>query len=240
MPAVRITAVQMQISNQLDENLHRILEHLNKHETEFMVFPEMSLTGRHGGFGEGAVERACEQIAALCRKRYTTAIVGMGHRENGVAYNQARIFSDSGEVLGAQEQLVPPSSERAWCRPGDELRLFEHGELRFGCLIGNDLWVAPGHGPYPDPRLSYRLRERGARLIFHSAQTGNDPAYTAYFESNLRLRAREGGCHIVTANAAVPSGRLNSPTGVVAPDGQWIAVCPLEGEHACHADLDLD
>jgi predicted amidohydrolase len=240
MAAVRITAVQMQVSNDIEENLQRIVFHINKHETDFMLFPELCLTGRYPGFGDSSVERACDQIAEACRKRYTTAIVGTGCRDNGLAYNQVRIISDSGELLGTQEQLVPTRDERAWCRPGDELRIFEHGELRFGCLIGNDLWVAPGHGPYPDPRLTHRLCERGARVIFHSAQTGTDPAYTAYFESNIVLRARESRCHIVSANAAPPSGKLNAPTGVVAPDGDWLAACPRHGEQVCHVDVEMD
>ncbi len=240
MTAIRITAVQMQVANNLEDNLGRILELLTKHETDYMVFPEMCLTGWHGGFGQKAAESAWDQIAEVCRARYTTAIVGTGSRDNGTAYNQVRIFSASGELLGTQEKLVPTQDERAWCHPGDELRIFEHGELRFGCLVGNDLWVAPGFGPYPDPRLTYRLSERGARVIFHSAHTGSDRSYASYYESNTSLRAKEAACHIVCANAAVPNGNLNSPTGVVGPDGRWLATCPRQGEHVCHADLDLD
>jgi predicted amidohydrolase len=54
----------------------------------------------------------------------------------------------------------------------------------------------------------------------------------------MALRARESGCHIVCANAAPESGKLNAPTGIVGPDGRWIASCPRDGERVCHTDLD--
>lgn len=240
MATVRITAVQMQVTTTIDENLRNILQHIEKHETDIIVFPEMSVTGWHGGFGQKAAERAWDQIADLCRKKYTTAVVGTGCQENGAVYNQARVISDAGDLIGTHEKLVPTKDERAWCQPGEELRVFEHGELQFGCLIGNDLWVAPGFGPYPDPRLTLRLSERGARVILHSAQTGTDPNYSAYYESNTMLRAKEAGCHIVCANAAPSTGKLNAQTGVVAPDGSWLTVCPRQGEHVCHVDVDTD
>jgi predicted amidohydrolase len=228
----------MPVSKNLDTNLQTILTALEQHETDYMVFPEMALTGWHAGFGQRSVENACERIAELCRKRYTTAIVGTGFQENGATLNQVRVYSDAGELIGTQEKLVPTKEERGWCRPGEELRVFDHNGLRFGCLIGNDLWVAPGLGPYPDPRLTYRLAERGARVIFHSARTGVDPAYAAYYESNVTLRAKEAGCLIACANAAADEGKLNAQSGIVGPDGGWLTSCPREGDQVCHADIE--
>ncbi len=240
MATVRITAVQMQVSMNIEENLRNLLRHIEKHETDYIVFPEMCLTGWHGGFSQKSAERAWEEIAEACRKRYTTAIFGTGCQENGAIYNQARVISDAGELIGTQDKLVPTKDERAWCHPGEELQVFEHGEFRFGCLVGNDLWVAPGLGAYPDPRLSFRLSERGAQVIFHCAHTGADPSYSAYYESNIVLRAKESGCFIVSANAATGTGKVNAQTGIVAPEGVWVSACARQGEQVCHADVEVE
>lgn len=240
MASVRITGVQMRVSDNLSENLERILGRIEGCETDFILFPEMSLTGYHGQFGQKAAERAWEQIAAMCRQMYTTAVVGTGAVEGGVTYIQSRIFSDTGDVLGTHEKLVPTLDDRAWCRPGEELRVFDHRGLRFGCLIGNDLWVAPGFGPYADRRLSYQLSEKDARAIFLSIQSGTDADYRAYYRSNLVLRAKESGCYFFTANAAPAGGQLNVPSGVISPEGHWLKHCPLQGEHTYAYDLELD
>ncbi len=240
MTTVRITGAQMHVSDNLSENLERMLRLLETSETDFMLFPEMSLTGYHGQFGQKAAERAWDGIAAICRQTYTTAIIGTGCTADGVTYIQSRIISDQGELIGTHEKLVPTLEDRTWCRPGEELRIFEHRGLRFGCLIGNDLWVAPGCGPYADRRLSYQLGEKGARAIFHSINSGTDTDYRAYYHSNLSLRAKEIGGFIFTANAAPDGGQLNVPSGVLLPDGQWVQKCPLQGEHTYTFDLDVE
>ena len=209
MREVRSTGAQLPVSDNLSENLERFLRLLEASDTDFILFPEMRLTGYHGQFGQKAAERAWDNIAAACRQTYTTAIVGTGCTEDGVTHIQSRIVSDEGELLGTPEKLVPTIKDRVWCRPGEELRLFEHQGLRFGCLIGNDLWVAPGFGPYADRRLSYQLGEKGARVIFHSIHSGTDSKYRAYYQSNLFLRARESGCYIFTSNASPAGGPAN-------------------------------
>ncbi len=240
MATLRVTGVQMTVSNNKKENLPRILEHIKHCGGDFIVFPEMSLTGYHNDFSETGVREAWRQIAAACRQYYVTAIIGTGAREDGKAYIQSRIYADTGDLLGTHEKLVPTSGDREWCRPGDELRTFEHKGLNFGCLICNDLWVTPGCGPYPDMRLSYQLAQKGAQVIFHSINSGTSPVHFHYHDSNLRLRAIESRCHIVTANAAVPGKAINAPSGVMSPKGEWLVQCPLDGEHTYSLDIEVD
>lgn len=240
MATVRVTGVQMVISPNQKENLPRILDYIKNCDSDVAVFPEMSLTGYHNKFSDNEVQEACRLIANACRQSYTTAIIGTGAREDGRVYIQSRVYSDEGALLGTQEKLVPTSSDREWCRPGEELRTFQHRNITFGCLICNDLWVTPGFGPYPDMRLSYQLAQKGVHAIFHTVNSGTSPAYAAYHEANLRLRAAEAKCPIVTVNAAVPGKIINAPSGVVSPKGEWLAQCPLEGEHTFSYDLELD
>ncbi len=242
MALIRVGGVQMPVSATAKENLPRITQAVIDINCEFLLFPELALTGPNPDFGEARTEEAWEQIATACRKSYTTALVGTGARLVDHTHIQTRIFAHDGTLVGTQEKLVPTQAERAWCRPGEDLNTFEHEGLLFGCLNGNDCWVAPGHGPYPDPRLTHRLGEQGVRVIFVSADTGTDPDYAAYYDSNLRLRAREANAYIVVANAAPESGELNCPSGVVTPQGEWAAECPRSGAqfftYAFDPDLD--
>lgn len=240
MATVRVSGVQMAVSRNLPENLEKILQFIEQRDADFLVFPEMSLSGYHGDFDDEAVRKACRPIAAACRHSYVTAIIGTGAREDGAAYIQSRVYTDNGKLLGTQEKLVPTSGDRAFCRPGEELRIFKYGLLTFGCLICNDLWVTPGCGPYPDPRLTYKLGKMGAQVIFHSVNSGSSAMHTPYHESNLALRALESNVYIVTANAADPNGPVNAATGIMSPKGEWLIKVPRTGEHRYAFDIEIE
>ncbi|HIJ65955.1 MAG TPA: carbon-nitrogen hydrolase family protein [Candidatus Hydrogenedentes bacterium] len=240
MATVRVMGVQMAVSPRLDDNLPKVLDYIRGSGCDFIVFPEMSLTGYHGKFNNRATRRAWRQIAEACRLAYVTALVGTGCKEDGETFIQTRIYTDEGELLGTHEKLVPTSTDREFCRPGEELRVFRHGSLTFGCLICNDLWVTPGCGPYPDPRLTYQLGKRGAQVIFHSIHSGSTRIHTPYHESNLALRALESKLYIVTANAADPKGPVNAVSGIVSPEGEWLTQCPREDEHTYTYDLEIE
>lgn len=240
MATIRVTGVQMPVSPKLDENLSRILMQILSSNADFVLFPEMSLTGYHGDFSDKAVRAAWRQIAAACRQAYVTALVGTGCKEDGATYIQTRIFSDEGKLLGTHEKLIPTQGDREFCRPGEELRVFRHRGVTFGCLICNDMWVTPGCGPYPDPRLSYQLGKKGAQIIFHSVNSGASAIHTPFHESNLALRAMESKVYICTANAASPEGPLNCATGVMSPQGTWLVQCPRLGEQSYTYDLDIE
>ncbi|MFP4499984.1 MAG: carbon-nitrogen hydrolase family protein [Candidatus Hydrogenedentota bacterium] len=240
MAMLRVCGVQMQVQQAKKDNLPKILEHIKNYQGDFILFPEMALTGCNNEFSDSRTAAAWDQLAAACRQAYLTAIVGTGARVDGKSYIQARVFGDDGEVVGTYEKILPTQQERAWCRPGDELRVWDYKGIRFGCLIGNDFWVTPGAGPFPDPRLTHQLGQKGARVIFHLVNSGSDQLYLPYHEANLRLRAIESGCYIVTTNAAPADGPVNCPSGVMSPEGEWLVQCPRDGEHRFCFDIELD
>jgi predicted amidohydrolase len=240
MGTIRIKGVQMAVRPSKKDNLPHILKHIERSDADVILFPKMSLTGYNNDFSDSRTAEAWKEIAAACRTSYTCAIIGTGARTNGHTYIQSRVFGHEGELLGTHDKIIPTEDERSWCFPGEGLNTFALNGLTFGCLICNDLWVAPGKGPYPDPRLSYQLSRKGARIIFHSAYSGTDPEYRAYHEANLELRAREAGAFIVTVNAAYESGECNSPSGVVSPDGTWVEKLPASGEQSFTVDVEYD
>ncbi len=240
MATVRISGIQMTVGHSKSENLPRILQHIQESDCDYIVFPEMCLTGINNDFSDNRTLEAWDQIAAACRVSYTVGIVGTGSRADDIEYIQARIFGDDGEVIGTHEKLIPTEKEREYFRPGSKLKTFDHKEVTIGCLCGNDLWVAPGFGPYPDPRLTNQLGERGVDIIFHLNASGTNRAYSAYYDSNLRLRAKEAKAYIVTVNAAEANNAINIPSGVISPEGEWLVKTTVEGEQKFNYDIELD
>ena len=237
MPTTRIALHQMAIGNVKAENLETMIEDIKRSDADFLVYPEMALTGHHGGFSVSKTKLAWEQLETACRQHYKTVIFGTGATSGDDLTNQVRVIDSTGETIGKQNKLVPTKEEREWCTVGDSLQTFTTGGIIFGCLISNDFWVAPGHGPYPDNRLSCQLGEQGAQVIFVIANVDCDDAYTAYYEANLSLRARESKAHVVFVNAARP--QMNSgycASGVVGPHGDWL----VRAENADDQILNFD
>jgi predicted amidohydrolase len=100
--------------------------------------------------------------------------------------------------------------------------------LCFGVLICNDLWVTPGCGPYPDPRLSYQLGRKGARVIFHAVGApGGGPKYRLFHEGNHLLRAIESRVYIPVSNITGPASQASVRVGIVTPQGEWLVAAPF-------------
>lgn len=229
----RIMGVQMQVSDELADNLPVILEHIalaGQLEADVVLFPEMSLTGYHGRFDQTARTEALAEISRACAQHGVAAIVSAGNKQPEGIYIQMDAYGRDGRWRGAHAKMVPTSGDRKWCIPGQSLRTYTCDGLTIGMLICNDLWVTPGCGPYPDPRLAYQLGQRGAQLVFHAINSGHKPEYTPYHESNLALRARESGFPICTANAVQdPSQPVNAASGIMRPDGIWQVKAPRVG-----------
>ena len=240
MATLRIMGIQMTVGPTKAQNLPRILTHIERSDCDLIIFPEMALTGHNSDLSDTRTAEAWRSIAHHCRTHYKGVIFGTGARSDGHGYVQARIYGDDGELLGTQEKLVPSEAERQWCRPGAELRTFEFRGVTFGILIGNDLWVTPGLGPYHDPRLSYNLAQKGVDVIIHLNDSGVDPNYSAWHESNLALRAREAKRPILTVNAAHADTPLNCPSGVVGASGAWQVKCAATNEQRFEFELDTD
>jgi len=232
--SLRIAGAQLCVDpDDIDANTRSVIEHVGRARAarcHFVVFPEMVLTGYHGRFAQTARDRAMAQVRQACKRNRICALVGAGHKPRpGVCYIQAVAIDDRGQTIGTHSKMVPTRGDRRFCTPGRRLRVFSYKGLGFGCLICNDMWVTPGCGPYPDPRLSYRLARRGARVIFHLINSGSSSQHIAYHESNLQLRAREGGLFIATANAAKPHP-INCRSGIVSPEGTWLVSVPRRGQ----------
>ena len=241
-PTYRIHGVQMNVDHSIEANAPKVMHYIKEAaaaEADFVLFPEMVLTGYHGEFSQSARDDAMVMIQSQCANLGICALVGAGDKRDGGTFNSVFVIDDEGAIIGYHDKIMATDGDRKWCTPGEELRTFEHRGLRFGCLICNDLWVTPGCGPYADPRLTYQLGQKGAQVVFHSINSGSSAIHIPYHESNLALRARESSFHIATANAARGEEPVNCRSGIVQPDGTWLTEVDRVGEQTYMADIEI-
>jgi len=245
---VRISGIQMVVDHDLENNLPKIVENIAaaaEDGADIAVFPEMSLSGYHGDYDFDAVKKALDEVVAAIRKHSIAAIIGTGWQEDGESFIQTRAYDSDGTLLGTHEKMMPTGikgvgGDREFCVPGKELRTFEWKGVTCGMLICNDLWVTPGTGPYPDPRLTYQLGQKGAKIIFHAINSGCSGRHLPFHESNLALRAEESNLYIATANAAGVDCSINCSSGLMPPSGAWATKLDRVGEGRYIAVVNFD
>ncbi len=206
---------------------------------DFLVTPEMCLTGYHGRFDKAVRDEMVAEIRAAAKAGKVTTILGAGDKRRGVTYNEQLVIGGSGKIIGRHAKMVPTSGDLKWCVASKRLNVFRDRGLAFGCLICNDLWVTPGTGAKVDPRLTFQLSKRGARAVFHSVYSGPSTQHIPFHESNLSLRAKEGKLFIAVANASVKGRGVNAASGIVTPTGEWLIRCPRRGRQFAVADVEI-
>lgn len=237
---IRLATAQMSVLPHLDTNLPRILGHIERAAAEgaqFVLFPEGALTGYHGDTDPLLTESGLVRIGAACADSGICALVGTTYRDGQTVHNQVRIYDETGLLVGAHSKTIPTRSDLKWHRPGGGPQVFEHRGLRFGALICNDLWCTPP-APLPDTHLVQQLAEGGARIVFHAINSGFDLRYLKWHTAHLETLAWSHRIHILTANASGDLA-LNAPSGLVGPNGEWLAQADPVGEHLLVVDADL-
>jgi predicted amidohydrolase len=228
----RVTLAQVTTHQDIPKNLanaRRALEQAREDKADFVLFPEMFLTGYYGQLRQDEAAQAMASVAELCRTCQVTALVGTGWKEDGKVYNQVRITDAAGDLAGVYAKKCVCYGEDQWTTPGTTPLVFTVRGLKLGILICNDLWVTPGFSDGPNPHLSLKQARAGAQVIFHHINSGSDQRYRGYHESNHFARAAEAKCPIVAINA-FQAPEVNATSGVVGTGFKHIAALPRDRE----------
>jgi predicted amidohydrolase len=254
---LRVAGAQIPVTLDIASNaaaIHRAIDAALDERAEMLLTPEGSLSGYTHQFDAPAASRALAEIAGRARDAGLGLALGTCFVEpaDGKCYNQIRFYAPDGRELGFHSKTLtcgtlddPPRGEIEHYAVAP-LRTFQINGARVGGLICNDLWANPGCTPGPDPHLSQRLARLGAQIVFHAVNGGRDGSEWSavawrYHEANLRMRARAGGVWIVTVDNCHPDRwPCSAPSGVVAPDGQWVCRTESRGERFFAHTIPLD
>jgi predicted amidohydrolase len=237
---------KLSVGGDVSTNKASILRALDEAATagaDILITPEGSLSGYTHEFDQRQTEDALSEIADHARGlRIAMALGTCFYEDQKHCYNQIRFYSAEGEYLGFHSKTLrcgtmddPPKGEINHYA-ATPLRTFELNGTSIGGLICNDMWANPQCTPMPDTHLCQQLAGMGVRIVFHAVNGGrnggewSDVAW-AFHESNLRMRARAASVWVVTVDNSDPVGFSSSaPSGVIDPDGNWVARAEDKGE----------
>ncbi|MFO0909705.1 MAG: carbon-nitrogen hydrolase family protein [Isosphaeraceae bacterium] len=245
---LRVAGIQMPVTRDVSQNVAVILRAIDRAaeaKADVLVTPEGALSGYTEKFDRTATAAGIETVVARARERNVALVLGTCFAEpNGALYDAQRFYDRKGGFLGFHAKILLCRSMTEPGRKGEvdsfqtaPLRLFELDGLKVGGLVCNDLWANPEWTPMPDPFLSRQLADKGARVVFHSVNAGQDEGeplalVRSFHDVNLRLRARASKLWVVVVDACDPTAKKSArcPSGVVGPDGRWVVQVDPKGE----------
>jgi predicted amidohydrolase len=228
----RATLVQVVVHKNVEQNLvnaRRAIEQAAAEKGDFVLFPEMFLTGYAGDIRQDEATAGMAEIAEMCRKFAVTALVGTAWKEEDKTFNQVRIIDATGALPSVYAKKCLTYGDAKTVSAGTTPLMFSVGGLTAGVLICNDLWVTPGYSDGPNPHLTLQQARAGAQVIFHHINSGSDQRHRSYHESNHFVRAAEAKCPIVAVNAFTPP-EVNASSGVVGTDFRHLVALPRDRE----------
>jgi predicted amidohydrolase len=235
---LRVAAVQMRSSRDLDRNIAQIQGHIRRLAEEGVrvaVFPECALTGYFEDVvTQTAAERLAEaerQVADACRESGIYAVVGTPHRDGEKLYNSAVVIDPSGRII---ERYYKIQLAERWPSPGDHLSVFKVEGVPCSIIICHD-------ERYPElVRLPVLA---GARVIFYISHESSvrQESKIGPYRAQIQARAVENTVYVVQANAPANDDLSGShgQSRVIAPDGNIVQEASMFGEEVVTADLDL-
>ncbi len=237
--SLRVAAVQMPVTDRLDDNLSRIVDAIAKVRqagARLVVFPETALTGYSPTIGHGrepqewpTVEGALRQVAQVAEQHQVWVALGTEAWDGERWVNRQVIYSDQGEAVTFYDKVHITSGDVPYYRPGKDYPVFRLGDIVVGLQICYDARFPEGYRA---------LLQQGAHVIvqgFYAA--GGDTWKIPVLGAHLRSRAAESGCFVVAANVAGPLQMVVSQ--IIDPLGLMLAEANQDREEIIYATLDL-
>ncbi|NUR03866.1 MAG: carbon-nitrogen hydrolase family protein [Streptomyces sp.] len=157
-------------------------------------------------------------IAELARELRLWTVIPSVHRLTGPnrPHNSLYVISDHGEIVTRyDERLLSKTKVSYMYSPGISPVTFEVDGVRFGCLLGMEIH-------YPELFAEYEKLDVDCVLLSTSGTPGNTTA-----QAQVQGHAAFNSYWVSLSGPAQDS--VTAPTGIVAPNGDWLARCPADG-----------
>lgn len=155
-------------------------------------------------------------IAELARELRLWTVIASVHRLTGPnrPHNSLYVVSDRGEVVTRyDERLLSKTKVSYMYSPGISPVTFDIDGVRFGCLLGMEIH-------YPELFAEYEQLDVDCVLL---STTGVSPG-------NAAAQAQgHAAVNSYWVSFSVPTQHSTAPSGVIAPNGDWLERCPADG-----------
>lgn len=242
MTPIRIGAAQVPPTSDLDKNLAKTIEYMEKaaaEGVEILCFPEAHLPGYRAGILDPetpcdvlGLARAAAQVSASCRELSIGVVVGTETpNPGGKPFNSAIVMDQYGETIGLhhKSKLTPNDALAYTAGPGPTMFTFQ--DIPMGVVICFE--------GFRFPETTRELAKKGAAVVFHPQFNHVMPKMEwklPVHEALLVTRAAENTLHLVSANMSHPLNNCRSL--VIAPDGLIQGASVLAEEMLLFADID--
>ncbi|MHC4177912.1 MAG: carbon-nitrogen hydrolase family protein [Planctomycetota bacterium] len=222
---IRIAAVQMACSRNMQENTSRILRGIAeaaRRNVDIVAFPELAVTGARAddiaSVTASQLDTALTEIRNAARANRIHVIVGMPYRIDDVRRNCAFVIGDDGSVKTQYAQIA--GKRRDLFRPGNSAKSmwFSVKGVHAIVTIGDDSnWI----------EIADLAASRGMHLHFHLSYEADTSADATTLRTQRNLLFMSYAKFGLVVNAADPS-RLTNPS---APAHGGSMIVSREGGH---------
>lgn len=205
--------------------------------SEFIVFPELFLTGYNMGDALRALAEPLDgpsinAISAMASRHGVGIVIGLPERRGHAVYNSVIALDADGRIAGVYRKIhLFGDVEPTIFARGDQVGLAQLGKRRVGLAICYDIEF---------PEVGRALARDGADII--CVPTANMEPYLEVPTTLVRARALENSVPIIYANLVGQEGHLTYTglSAIVGADGRDVARAGATAEailHVSAADL---
>jgi len=248
-----IAGLQMNVSNSVEENELTILRHLKSLKNkniDFLITPEGSLSGYNSEFNGYELKESLARVMKVAKNLNIGLILGTCYKDSvegkEYCYNQARVYLPDGTFSGAYSKILTcspitnPGTGEIMEYVQGSVKTFSVKGIDVGILVCNDLWATPGYTTTSNPYLPWKMKEAGAKIIFHLINSGTNMDYKAFHESSVELWAKTLKMPIIEVNAAHGNKEINAGSGIINKNGERIRSIKNKGEQLFIYKINLD
>lgn len=195
---LRVTLVQMEISENPEKNLEKILEFIDKAQGRIIFFPELALTGYRALTSDmkSFVELALKEIQKMTDEKII--LLGAPHfREEKILNAYYTITSEKCQVVAEKELLFPGLDDISGFSKGERKRLLYFDHSKWGIVICFEL---------RSPETVRSLLGEGIDGIIVPALWPK--ARLEHFKVLLKARAIENQIFVIAINCVGKIGNL--------------------------------
>lgn len=262
---IKLTAFQQPVFREPLENLECTLDMLKENnDTDWILTPECAISGycqapvlyqpftvqvKH-------VEMAITKIAEKAKELGVGIGIGSSIRgKDTFPYNGILFYNKAGQEVSVYKKRL---LTQGW-EGGGELHSYlaghvpsyfyldEHEQVKASALICNDIWCMPRSAPNGNPYLTIELAKNNVDVLFVASNCNGvepDPLAKVWNENHLQVFAKEFGFYIVHSNSATSvqhqdTNFLQCSSGIIGPDGNWIAKCKDIGMDSVTAEVEI-
>jgi len=257
---MKITASQLPVTQDMEANLDTIIKTLeNNPDSDWLLTPEGSLSGYCYNITHESTKEQIDQYFVVLDKLETylkqnkrNIALGTGHYEQDkFAYNQIRYYHQGNLITAYNKQLLTRNGsglgEHYFYLFGTDsvsIEINQSGTL-VGSLLCNDAWAFPGASPDGDPYIWHKYKECDMVFVASNCATEqyNDVIYN-WHDCHLSMWALEHQQHVISSSACTDMrggliDHVQAPSGIMGPDGKWIAKCKDSGEDSVTVEISL-